>query len=636
MKNVLIFLSLVCITLEQGFNQGFPYRQNINNPFGQNQRNQIPQQYSYEQNQRNQIPQQYSYGQNPQNLNNAQNQKNQNQRNQIPRQYSYEQNQRNQIPQQYTYGQNPQNLNNAQNQKNQNQYIQQNYNNIQSGNRQNNAYNPNNNIVQNPQNQNQFNNHQFLKSQQQFYSHNQQNINYQQNQNFSLNKNNKNQSNLEEIYIPYNIHFPRNFKSIYEQKIQNLSLHYENCDNINISCINGLTCKLNRCLTNLELNKTKDLGLRDKNLCNDSYDCPVEQDCIFHRCVDDEEDVDINKRNEDYDPSINLLFAGAIFLNGRAYKSGLNPDNSFNYDHFFKYIKNDINKADLAIIDQETIFELKKSNFSKKLSNTPPELGDAIANAGFKVILHGSLYAFSKEEIGIINTIKFWKNKYPNIKILGISEDEKSSNGDYYIFSKNDIKIGLVNFYGHGKKMIPKDKQFYINMVTKEKVKEVIRKLSTETDFVIVCVNWGTKNSKEPTKKQMKWAKEFAANGAKLIIGHHSSFVQQVSSVKSKGKRALVFWSLGHLINDNKRKYSILGAMANITISKSDDGAYISEYNLIPTINHKDKGKHYSIYKLSQYSNELFKISNVNHTKFSRKDIVKKCNFLMGGLADCF
>ena len=75
MKNVLIFLSLVCITLEQGFNQGFPYRQNINNPFGQNQRNQIPQQYSYEQNQRNQIPQQYSYGQNPQNLNNAQNQK---------------------------------------------------------------------------------------------------------------------------------------------------------------------------------------------------------------------------------------------------------------------------------------------------------------------------------------------------------------------------------------------------------------------------------------------------------------------------------------------------------------------------------------------------------------------------------
>ena len=299
-------------------------------------------------------------------------------------------------------------------------------------------------------------------------------------------------------------------------------------------------------------------------------------------------------------------------------------------------IRDDIRNADLAIIDQETIFETDKKNFIKKVTNTPTELGDAIAKAGFKLVLHGTLYAFSKEEKGIKNTINFWKNKYPDIKILGINEDEKSINDDYYIFSKNGIKIGIVNFYGHGKKMIPENKQFYVNIMRKEKIKELLGKLSTETDFVIVCVNWGTKNSKEPTKKQMKWAKEFAANGAKLIIGHHSSFVQQVSSVKSKGKRALVFWSLGHLINDNKRKYSILGAMANITISKSDDGAYISEYNLIPTINHKDKGKHYSIYKLSQYSNELFKISNVNHTKFSRKDIVKKCNFLMGGLADCF
>ena len=585
MKKVLIFLSFIFITLEQGLNQGFSNGQNINNPFRQNQRNQIPQEYSF--------------------------------------------------------GQNTQNLNNSQKENNNNQYIQQNFNNIQYGNRQNNANNPYNNIGHNLLYQNQLNQHQFLKpqqqyNQQQFHPQNQQNSHYHQNNIFLSNKYNNNQNNNEGIYTPYYIPFPRNFESISDQKRQNFSLHYENCDNINISCINGLTCKLNRCFTNLELNKTEDLGLKDKNLCNDSFDCPVEQECIMHRCVEDEEDLDISKRNEDYDSSVNLLFAGAIFLNGRAYESGLNSDNSFNYDHFFKYIKNDIKKADLAVIDQETIFELNQSNFSKKLSNTPPELGDSIANAGFKLVLHGTLYAFSKEEIGIINTINFWKNKYPNIKILGISENEKLSNDDYYIFSKNDIKIGLINFYGHGEKMIPENKQFYVNIMKKEKVKELVRKLSTETDFVIVCVNWGTKNSKGPTKKQIKWAKELAANGAKLIIGHHSSFVQQVSSVKSKGKRALVFWSLGHLINDNERKYSILGAMANITISKYDDGTYISEYNLIPTINHKDKGKHYSIYKLSQYSNELFEISNVNHTKFSRNDIVKKCNFVMGGLADCY
>ena len=611
MKTVLIFLSLLFITLEQGFNQGFPYQNNINN----NQPNQNLQYNS-------QIK-----GNLRPNINNP-----------------FGQNQRNQIPEQYSYGQNLQNMNNFQKQSNQNQYVPQNFNNIQYVNSQNNANIPNNNIgqnfqnSQNPQNQqnpNQFNNHQFLKPQQHY---NQQQIypKNQQNQTFLLNEYNKSETKEENIYTPNNISFPKNFKSIYEQKNNNLSLHYENCDNINISCINGLTCKLNRCFTNLELNQTKDLGLQDKNLCNDNFDCPVEQECIFHRCVDDEEDVDINKRNEDYDPSVNLLFAGGIFLKDRAYESGLNPDKSFNYDHFFQYIKDDIKKADLAVIAQETIFEVNKRKFTEKVTNTPSELGDAIAKAGFKLVLHGTLNTFTKGETGIKNTINFWKNKYPDIKILGISENERPNDDEYYIFSKNEIKIGLVNFYEHGKMMIPENKQFYINMMNKEKVKEVIRKLSTETDLVIVCVNWETKNSKQPTEKQIKWAKIFAANGAKLIIGYHSSFVQQVSSVKSKGKRALVFWSLGRLINDNKRKYSILGTMANITISKSEDGAYISEYNLIPTINHKDKGKHYSIYKLSQYSNELFEISNVNHTKFSRKDIVKKCNLVMGGLADCY
>jgi len=133
----------------------------------------------------------------------------------------------------------------------------------------------------------------------------------------------------------------------------------------------------------------------------------------------------------------------------------------------------------------------KKLGFDVKERITGIDLSEELLKICDKNKYNLALLGASREVIDKL--VEIIHVKYPNIKILGISEDEKSSNGDYYIFSKNDIKIGLVNFYGHGKKMIPKDKQFYINMMTKEKVKEVIRKLSTETDFVIVCVNWGTK-----------------------------------------------------------------------------------------------------------------------------------------------
>ena len=448
-------------------------------------------------------------------------------------------------------------------------------------------------------------------------------------------KNNEQKNKAEDIYFPKTLPFPKNFTSIFNPKYAKLSRHYEDCNKEDLLCRSGLTCKYKRCLTKFEAKKSKSLGLKDKNKCGVDNDCPAELECIKHRCVNDEDEVDVNRRNVDKDPSVNLLFAGSIFLNNKAYESGSNPDGTFNYDHLFEYIKDDIKKADLAVVDQETIFETEKKGFVKKVSNTPSELGDAIAKAGFKVVLHGTLYAFAKEERGIKNTLNFWKKKYPSIKILGIDELPNNKD-DYYIFKKNEIKVGLINFYGYNYNIIPKEKEFYVNIIKKEKLKGLVEKLSTETDFVIVCINWGNKNSTKPSKSQIKLAKEITKHGAKLIIGHHPSVVQPVSHIKSKGKRSLVFWSLGHLVSDSKKKFSLLGAMANITISKSGNGAYISEYNLIPTINHKENGKRYKVYKLSQYPTDLFNKIDKNMINCTRNDVVKKCKSLMSGLADCY
>ena len=180
------------------------------------------------------------------------------------------------------------------------------------------------------------------------------------------------------------------------------------------------------------------------------------------------------------------------------------------------------------------------------------------------------------------------------------------------------------------------DKQYYVTMAKNETIKQLVAKLANETDFVIVCINWGDKNTKKVTKKQIKLAQILTENGANIIIGHHPATVLPVSYVESNNKKALVFWSLGQFVTDNSKKYSILGAMANITISKSEDATYISEYNLIPTVNHKGEGKHYSVYKLSQYSEELFKLSFANKANCTRDDLVQKCEKVMGGLADCY
>ena len=87
---------------------------------------------------------------------------------------------------------------------------------------------------------------------------------------------------------------------------------------------------------------------------------------------------------------------------------------------------------------------------------------------------------------------------------------------------------------------------------------------------------------------------------------------------------------------DTPKKYSYLGAMANITISKSENDAYLSAYNLIPTINHKGDGNNYYIYKLTQYSEALFNQSYTRLENVTRNDLVTKCQNVMGGFADCY
>ena len=401
--------------------------------------------------------------------------------------------------------------------------------------------------------------------------------------------------------------------------------HFQDCSN-NSNCEKDLYCKLNRCVTKFELYNLKELGLEDKNVCDFNKPCPSEKKCLKHRCVNSENELDLPRKKRKTDTSVNLLFAGSIFLNGKAYISGIQSNDSFNYDHFFKHIKNDIKNADLAVVDQETVFQTNKTNFQRRVGNTPTELGDAIANAGFKLVLHGTIYAYSKRSQGIRNTINFWDDNYPDIHVLGISKNSMSSEKDYYIFKKNNIKIGIINFSAF-QNLIPKNREYLVNIISKEKIKNLVGKLKNETDFVIVCMNWGEKNYSSPNKQQVKFAKDLAANGVKLIIGNHPSMVHPVSYVKSKGKKALVLWSLGHLVSDSQKQYSYLGALANITISRGKGKGFISNFNLIPIINHKVNNTNYSVYKLSEYSQELVQEA---YKEFSMENVTEKCKKIMG------
>ena len=398
------------------------------------------------------------------------------------------------------------------------------------------------------------------------------------------------------------------------------SYHGDYCDKNNV-CKEGLVCLYNRCYTQYESKNLDILGIHEGRVCEES-----EPDCL-KKNPQPEEDKAENIT------SIKLIFGGSVSMNQKAYLSGVKYDQSLNYDHLFDHISSIIKDADLSFIEQENVFDFEEpKKYGGANQNMPKELGDSLAGAGFNVILHANDHAYDKGEKGINDTLEFWKTKYPFIQNLGISTTIEESKKDYIIYTKDDLKIGIINSACGDFNTIPGDMEFMVNSLDLRKVEETVKKVKSEVDFLIFYLNWGDKDYYLPSRTQIRIAKILAWHGVDLIIGNMPNVIFPVSFLKPEsGKEILVFWSVGSLIGKNALKYNSLGALANVVITKSKGKTYISSHSLIPIISHQIQSE-FTFYKFSEYTLDLGYRAD---EEFSMEKVQNKCKTIFGPFADC-
>ena len=122
------------------------------------------------------------------------------------------------------------------------------------------------------------------------------------------------------------------------------------------------------------------------------------------------------------DDSITLIMVGDILLHTPVAESGKTKDGEYDFSAIFAPLKEEIQSADIAIVNQEVIIggaELGVSGYPA--FNAPYELGDALVEAGFDVVCQGTNHALDKGKKGILNCISYWREEHPEIAVLGIS-----------------------------------------------------------------------------------------------------------------------------------------------------------------------------------------------------------------------
>ncbi len=316
---------------------------------------------------------------------------------------------------------------------------------------------------------------------------------------------------------------------------------------------------------------------------------------------------------------IKVVMVGDILLHDGIEQAARRDDGSYDYARLFENTKDLISEADIAIVNQEVIIGGKELGVSGyPCFNAPYEIGDALCDAGFDVICHGTNHALDKGRQGIENCLNYWESNHPDKAVLGIcNAEEKQDN--VYIWEDNGLKVAILNYtYGTNGIPMPKGMPYAVKLLDKEKIKADLEYAEENADFTIVCPHWGTEYELKQNKEQEKMAEYMIANGADLIIGTHPHVIEPIEwketidPVSGKVNRGLVYYSLGNYVNwtsggGSKVTARMVGGMASVVLKQNKSGqVHIKKHDVIPLVSHLEERKDgVTVYKLSEYNEEL-------------------------------
>lgn len=313
---------------------------------------------------------------------------------------------------------------------------------------------------------------------------------------------------------------------------------------------------------------------------------------------------------------VNFVAVGDNLISDSVVHCGLKSDGSYEFGELYEELKEDIQRADLAAINQETILGGPDFDYTGYPNfNSPYEIGDAVREAGFDIVLQATNHSYDMGVQGIQNSIKYWK-KYPEITMAGLNKSQKKQD-EIKIVEKNNIKFAVLNYtYGLNGYQLPEGQEHLVNLLDEETIINDLQRAEELADFTIVFPHWGIEYSYEPNEAQKYLAKVMVENGADLIIGTHPHVLQPVEWILSdNGNKALCYYSLGNYTSSQDKTATMLGGMAKLTVVKRGNDIKIKKNaGILPIVTHYiwGEGRITKTYKLNDYTEPLAAVHSIH------------------------
>lgn len=304
---------------------------------------------------------------------------------------------------------------------------------------------------------------------------------------------------------------------------------------------------------------------------------------------------------------ITLLFAGDLMQHITQIKAAQTKD-GYDYSTYFGYIKEEIQKADLAIANLEVTLGGKPYTGYPTFS-APDEYLVAIKEAGFDVLLTANNHILDKGKKGLERTTLMLDSF--QIQHAGSYRDSLERAQRYpLLIEKNGFRFSILNYTydTNGIEITPPN---IVNYIDKEVMAQDIRAAQMQQpDAIIACMHWGDEYVSLPNKGQKELADWLFSQGVTHIIGGHPHVVQplELRTDSVTGSQHVLAYSLGNFISNMSRRKTDGGILFKMELTK-DSTVHVSDcgYSLVWTARKEGARKNHTLIPVNFPTDSLSK-----------------------------
>jgi len=282
--------------------------------------------------------------------------------------------------------------------------------------------------------------------------------------------------------------------------------------------------------------------------------------------------------------TITLLFAGDMMQHAGQIKAASDGNGGFDYSECFKYIKDEVEQADIAIANLEvTLGGAPYTGYPQFCA--PDEFAVAIKEAGFDLLQTCNNHSCDTGKRGLGRTLNLLDSL--GMPHFGTYHDAQDRARKYpYLLEKNGFRIAMLA-YTYGTNGIPVPSPYIVNQIDTIQIKkDIAAAKAMNPDAIIAFMHWGTEYVLQPVASQ-KWQADWLfKNGVTHVIGGHPHVVEPIEMRKdSKGEQHMLVWSLGNYISNMTKPNTYGGLMVRLSLEKDSKGTRVagSDYSLIWT-----------------------------------------------------